>query len=734
MTEIQPSANGRLGLFTTKNYKAGDTVLSELHPLVRLAPKSDEESRRISTEWCGHQKQPARGERSSDATLWGSIDVPGTITDSGTFKGMVQAGILWMKQSAETIDVDTTRKLMELYHPYIADCTEAEKSVVKLAEQAIEYIQQQAATSSGTEFAEFQGWEMLQKVLLVWACNSFQSGRIYDAISRINHSCNPNAVIVQAGEDGNGQRVVAAVDIEAGTEITISYLGLLLYAGTGVRRKKLLKTKYFECQCSRCVASQEGASQIPCPTCHPRHPTQLCLDEDVQYDDDQEVQYVCYGQTCTVCNKSPLEACERLEKVSQSVCEKIESFLETYESLNSKNATTTSDNDNDENDAVLEEHVGLASTMMGRKHWTTNLTLLLHLDRRLSTMSQQMLMTQELPEMEEVAEAIDTLQRLFGYVKSLKVDLDAGHVLGDVTIGVARTLVSLGDEKSQKYGAEWLDKINGYVETFGDEGLQKVVDAIHGAWRKEHDHNCNVDNTGEMQPSKRRKTKGKVTITSSTDVPADTFVRSVPHRKGHWAGHVKIPVPNTKFWKKQKKRSLHKFKLLLEEHGYSGSLVEHETIHISLSKPFSLQISQIESFRKRLLVLLQHHLSTNLHLDMDHPILLTNDENTRTFWCWKVLANPTLLKIVEQIDSTLEKYNQPPYYQPPVFHISIASFPEKVNIDNADLSSDTSNSSGSEETRTVTSEINTLALTSLDCNFGTTRNFVLPLKAKIHGK
>jgi hypothetical protein len=44
---------------------------------------------------------------------------------------------------------------------------------------------------------------------------------------------------------------------------------------------------------------------------------------------------------------------------------------------------------------------------------------------------------------------------------------------------------------------------------------------------------------------------------------------------------------------------------------------------------------------------------------------------------------PLLLKIVEQIDSRLVKYDQPPYYQPPVFYVSITSFPGKVNIDNA---------------------------------------------------
>jgi len=142
--------------------------------------------------------------------------------------------------------------------------------------------------------------------------------------------------------------------------------------------------------------------------------------------------------------------------------------------------------------------------MMGDKHWTTNLTLLLYLDRRLSAMSQHMLTTQELPEMDEVAEAIDNLQRIKRFVDSLKLDMDPGHVLGDVIIGIARTLVSLGDEKSQKYGAEWLSHIDNYVQHFGSEGLQKVVSSLKVAWEK---HDRSIDS--EIGDSQNQKKKAK---------------------------------------------------------------------------------------------------------------------------------------------------------------------------------------------------------------------------------
>merc|ERR1712176_990317 len=99
-------------------------------------------------------------------------------------------------------------------------------------------------------------------------------------------------------------------------------------------------------------------------------------------------------------------------------------------------------------------------------------------------MSQQMVITQEMPDVGDIAEAIDSLQRITRFVDSLKLDIDSAHLLADVTIGIARMLISLGDLKSQKYGAEWLSKIEDYVNHFSDKGIQKVVSVLKVAWEK----------------------------------------------------------------------------------------------------------------------------------------------------------------------------------------------------------------------------------------------------------
>ena len=543
MTEVRTSKSGHLGLFALKDFSVGDVLLEEL-PVVTLAPSDEKSSQELLSEWNdGTLKQStddAIGGKlkkndgsGDDKTLWTSIKPPPSDAElvpdylHGTFKGMVQAGIVFIKKYQGVIEQNELESLLQLYHPTKESISETEKSILNVADEAILYLQQHVTTTKTTAkiFSDFNEWDKLQKILLIWSCNSFQGGRVYPQLSRVNHSCNPNTVIQTTnagqnnGNDNNneGQKLLAATKIEKGSEICISYLGLILYTDTFVRQKKLKRTKFFECECSRCTAASfdcgEGAARIPCPACHPRDAQQMSLDEEAQYDDDQTVKYanlmepkinkiVCCGK-CETGTGTGLDN-DKLCKVLRSVCRKMEVFLDTYE--NGNNNDNEDDEDEDEKDAILEEHASLASTMMGDRHWTSNLTLLLHLDRRLKAMSQRMMVTQELPEEDEIAEAIDTLQRISRFVDSLKLDMDPGHLLGDVTIGTARMLISLGDEKSQKYGAEWLSKIEDYVDQFANDGLQKVVSVLKVAWKKQQHGRSNADDD-DNSDRKRKKQK-----------------------------------------------------------------------------------------------------------------------------------------------------------------------------------------------------------------------------------
>ncbi|KAL3940102.1 MAG: hypothetical protein SGBAC_005286 [Bacillariaceae sp.] len=444
MTEAKQSAYGKLGLFATKAFKAGDEILVE-SPVVVLASSTAEKQRKPET----------------------SIKmVPESIDDDllGTFRSMITVGKSWIGNSEKK-----GTEILDLYFPTAESSSKVEDRIRHVAKEALQHLQK---TTKRTE-----DWETVEKVMLVWACNSFQGGRIYLKISRANHSCDPNSVIQAKGDD---QKMLAATDIDVGDEITISYLGYMLYTETEVRREKLRKTKFFHCECTRCVG-EDVAARIPCPSDHPRE-HQRSLDEDAQYDDDHTVKYI-YASS----ESSALENFEKLKKAMAVVTSRVATFLDEQESAKEKKTE-----DNDSNEEILEEQLGVARTVMGDKHWTTNLLLLLFLDRRLSQISSTMLTTQQIPEMEDVAEIIDYLQRLYPYVESLKLKLHPGHILGDAIIGTARTLVSLGDIKSQKYGAEWLEKITDYVDKFESEGRQKVVSTLSVAWKK-HDRESSDD-------------------------------------------------------------------------------------------------------------------------------------------------------------------------------------------------------------------------------------------------
>jgi hypothetical protein len=156
-------------------------------------------------------------------------------------------------------------------------------------------------------------------------------------------------------------------------------------------------------------------------------------------------------------------------------------------------------------DELLLQHLSMASSVLGARHWATNLLLLLQLDRSLQRMHMNMLLSSSDSAngdetsaivLSELAMSIDTLQRLYRFACCLlfykDLLLDPGHLLSDVTIGVIRALIGLGDAKSRIYAIEWLDKISPYVDRFESPGMQKVVAAL----RVPQNHSSSEEGTG----------------------------------------------------------------------------------------------------------------------------------------------------------------------------------------------------------------------------------------------
>lgn len=327
---------------------------------------------------------------------------------------------------------------------------------------------------------------------------------MYEMACRVNHNCDPNAISVVDDVTGNKERMLfkALAPIRAGQEITQSYLGLAIYADRAVRRQRMRQFKHFVCVCQRCLSDPDLAHSIPCPSCHVRSHGGM-LEEDIQYDDDKTVHYSIPTPNkqgsditfrCGTCATVGVPNREQmlLTKVSDKVADRVFSFS------NNENITI---NDTNVQEAVDQQLFQLSSSILGARHWTTNLMLVQLLDRQLATLHTKLLL-QDQDQMEdvdwetEVAEAIDSLERIWAFVDGLKLQLHPGHLLSSQVIGVARTLIAtFSDEKSQKYASEhWISRIVDHAKRFEPEAVNKVIEALSVSWQR-HD---NSNNTAEM--------------------------------------------------------------------------------------------------------------------------------------------------------------------------------------------------------------------------------------------
>ena len=368
MTEVRPLESrsaafqgNQVGLFATKDYQVGDVISMDSCPLIQLSPKCLGSP--FHKEWITEMMTTT----SHDSAALGDV--------SSKMMAMVEVAFCFvLKQSNEPLENWETHldivELRQLYRPQTTQIEQpttldGETSLIELAQRAERYVTEKLvtfvsttnekkddlfrndriqlrkfikntllllSTTATTEHAMSHGslddvsstklHPIVQEVMLIWACNAFDGGIIYKMFSRINHSCDPNSVIVVIDQENQSanQILKAALPISRGDEICISYLhGPFLYADRSTRQQLLLQDKYFVCACSRCeTTSDDSPSAIPCLQCYPREYSQaastfstndnddddnntnnaaigqsrkVLLDEDVQYDDDHNVHY-----------------------------------------------------------------------------------------------------------------------------------------------------------------------------------------------------------------------------------------------------------------------------------------------------------------------------------------------------------------------------------------------------------------------------------------------------------
>ncbi|RFU27434.1 hypothetical protein B7463_g8900, partial [Scytalidium lignicola] len=100
------------------------------------------------------------------------------------------------------------------------------------------------------------------KLLTIFRSNAYNTGNnrvgLFPRIARINHSCKPNCG--NYWSEQMGHRVIfAAVDIEEGEELTVSYIPLLKPAS---ERKSRLGQYGFTCDCIACQSRESDHTRI----------------------------------------------------------------------------------------------------------------------------------------------------------------------------------------------------------------------------------------------------------------------------------------------------------------------------------------------------------------------------------------------------------------------------------------------------------------------------------------
>jgi SET domain len=488
MTEVTRISQNQFGLFATKSYNVGGIILDELEPILRreyLTLTSPSQYQQIVQDLKWNQGDQVDDDESLSCRLWRLIPAfpmpPKGYSDSmhgNKFKAMIQAALCFLNCQLETSH-ESFIQFFQLYHPSpthhqhqeqnsgTRSDVDEEEFIIQLSFAAIQEVERAFVPESrlhqqyqqvGSRFQTIlssipafsskskgsdscSSFVILQTVVLIWACNAFEGGRVYHNISRINHSCDPNA-IVQPGtgaSDDNRLIVRAAAPISPGDEISISYLGLFLYTSTECRQQQLRRTKHFVCHCTRCLAKQDWASVIPSLIAYPRTALAI-LDEDVQYDDEQSVRYMVSVRQddsagtavwqslalpssasenseqheVIIASSSSETSLRKFQTIHDRLSEKLAKFLldqqsnQTHRSKslitsamsplhqhgeggdksapprNTSSTTTKDENDDDESTEaemeLLEQMTSMARSYLGDRHWATNIPLLLGID------------------------------------------------------------------------------------------------------------------------------------------------------------------------------------------------------------------------------------------------------------------------------------------------------------------------------------------------------------------
>jgi hypothetical protein len=239
------------------------------------------------------------------------------------------------------------------------------------------------------------------------------------------------------------------------------------------------------------------------------------------------------------------------------------------------------------------------------------------------------------------------------------------------------------------------------------------------------------DDTDDCKTHVPKQQRGQVTLVSSTDSSAlDCLVRTQPHVRGNWAGHVYIQCSGLAFIRDNLVRN----DLIpqLEEQGYIGPLIIHDDLHMSLYRhSFYLQLASIEPFVKALQERFQYESAIVIATSCSSKLLcLQNESCTRTFYALPIQSSEALLRFHTHVTSVLSHYSarQPGQQMDEstsfCFHVSLASIPNNTATTTTTLDS---NATHAPTHVSVCVPQFAMRVTTIQIRFGTTKYYQIGL-------
>jgi len=230
-----------LALFATQGMNVGEVVVQERPFFTRPQTKQVKQYAVLSTpQWAEAFKQ-----------IQEPLRVPGEDADAKIFAStaMVRNALGYAKALFQV-----RQSLMQLHCPDLESSHPLITVAYRLAELCLDQIE------------ECQGLDQqeLQRAILVIEMNIFTGGRCFAILSRLNHSCFPNAVVIGTNDHWCFK---ALRPIRADEEFLVSYLGMELLLPTEIRQRHLWRSKCFECECERCMSDADPMRAIPCRWC-----------------------------------------------------------------------------------------------------------------------------------------------------------------------------------------------------------------------------------------------------------------------------------------------------------------------------------------------------------------------------------------------------------------------------------------------------------------------------------